>query len=487
MEGLAALPVDTNLCYYYAMTKNLTVGPPGALIFAFAVPLVIGNLFQQLYNMADSFIVARTIGMEALAAIGCTGSLAFLILGFIIGVTSGAAIITSQRYGAGDVAGVKRSFVASLVIGAAVTVVLMAFSIGTLRPLLSLLNTPERIYEYAYSYFVVMLWGMPAITLFNLLSNMMRAVGDSRTPLYFLVIACIVNIALDYLFILVFKSGVAGAGIATVISQFFAALACIPAIKKRFPLLAPGKGDFQLDVAEIIRHVKIALPVGFQWSIIAIGAVAVTFALNGLGYAAVAAFTTGQKIDQLATMPLSSYGQAMTTFAAQNFGAKKYDRIKKGVAQGLTIALGFSVVMGLLFFFFGDRIAAVFLHGEQEAIRLSHRYLKVTGVFFSLLALLFCTRQTLQGLGDSLVPTLAGVMELLMRTFAALILTSFFGYTGLCFAGPLAFIGALIPLSIALRSKFAHLTRLSSAAASGIHLPRAGFIRSGVCSPAAPR
>jgi putative MATE family efflux protein len=444
------------------MTKNLTVGPPGALILAFAIPLVIGNLFQQLYNMADSFIVARTIGMEALAAIGCTGSLAFLILGFIMGVTSGAAIITSQRYGAEDEEGVKRSFAASLVISAGITVLLMALSIGTLRPLLRLLNTPPEIYEDAYRYFVVILWGMPALTLFNLLSNMMRAVGDSKTPLYFLALACIINIALDYLFILMFNSGVMGAGIATVIAQFFAGAACIPVIKKRFPLLALGKSDFRVDRAEIIRHIKRALPVGFQWSIIAIGAVAVTFALNGLGYAAVAAFTTGQKIDQLATMPLSSYGQAMTTFAAQNFGAKKYDRIKKGVAQGLTIALGFSVFMGLLFFFFGDRIAAIFLRGEQEAIGLAHTYLKIVGVFFSLLALLFCIRQTIQGLGDSLIPTFAGIMELVMRTFAALILTSFFGFTGLCFASPLAFVGALVPLSIALRFKFSHLTRLET-------------------------
>lgn len=444
------------------MTKNLTVGPPGALILAFAIPLVIGNLFQQLYNMADSFIVARTIGMEALAAIGCTGSLAFLILGFIMGVTSGAAIITSQRYGAEDNAGVKSSFAASVIISAALTVLLMILGISTLRPLLRLLNTPERIYEDAYRYFVVILWGMPALTLFNLLSNMMRAVGDSKTPLYFLVLACIINIILDYVFILAFNSGVIGAGIATIIAQLFAGLACIPVVKKRFPLLTIKAGDRAVNKAEIISHIKIALPVGFQWSIIAIGAVAVTFALNGLGYAAVAAFTTGQKIDQLATMPLSSYGQAMTTFTAQNFGAKKYDRIKKGVAQGLVMAAGFSVFMGLVFFFFGDRIAAIFLHREPEAILLAHRYLKIIGAFFVLLALLFCIRQTIQGLGDSLIPTLAGVMELLMRTFAALILTSFFGYTGLCFASPLAFIGALIPLSIALRSKFAHLNRLEA-------------------------
>jgi putative MATE family efflux protein len=442
------------------MTKNLTVGPPGALILAFAIPLIIGNMFQQLYSMADSFIVARTIGMEALAAIGCTGSLSFLILGFIIGVTSGAAIITSQRYGAEDEDGVRRSFTASVVISAAVTVLLMAISIASLRPLLNLLNTPDVIYEDAYRYFVVLLWGMPAITLFNLLSNMMRAVGDSKTPLYFLVLACVINIILDYVFILVFNSGVIGAGIATVIAQFFAGVACIPVIKKRFPLLSVKKSRPVIDKAELVRHMAVALPVGFQMSVIAIGAVAVTFALNGLGYAAVAAFTTGQKIDMLATMPLSSYGQAMTTFTAQNFGAKKYDRIKKGVIQGVISTVIFSLVMWLVFFLFGNHIAAIFLQDEPQAILLTHSYLKVIGAFFVFLAMLFCIRQTLQGLGDTLIPTIAGFMELIMRTFAALILTSAFGYMGLCFASPLAFIGALIPLSFALRIKFKHLKRL---------------------------
>jgi putative MATE family efflux protein len=459
-KGLALIALLFVFYYLIPMTRNLTVGPPGLLILAFAVPLVIGNLFQQLYNMADSFIVGRTIGMEALAAIGSTGSLSFLVLGFMIGVTSGASIITSQRYGAGDEAGIKKSFAASAVISAVVTAVLMVISIATLRPLLRLLNTPEIIFEDSYLYFVVLLWGMPAICLFNLCSSMMRAVGDSKTPLYFLVFACVVNIILDYFFILALGMGVIGAGIATVIAQFLAGFACIPAIKKQLPTLSLRLSDFKIDKRELWQHTKIALPVGFQMSIIAIGAVAVTFSLNGLGYAAVAAFSTGQKIDQFATMPLNSFGQAMTIYTAQNFGAKKYNRIRKGVLEGTVMALIFSVLMFVLFFFFGDNIAALFLKDEPLAIDLAHTYLKIIGAFFVLLALLFSFRQTIQGLGDSLIPTLAGVMELFMRTFAALILTSFFGYIGLCFASPLAFIGALVPLSVALYFKFKHLKRL---------------------------
>jgi Na+-driven multidrug efflux pump len=236
---------------------------------------------------------------------------------------------------------------------------------------------------------------MSAITVFNLLSNMMRAVGDSRTPLYFLVLACVINIALDYIFILGLGSGVIGAGVATVIAQLFAGVACVPVIKRRFPQLAPARGSLRVARAELALHLRMALPVGFQWSIIAIGAVAVTFAVNGMDVTAVAAFTTGQKIEQLAVMPLSSYGQAMTTYAAQNFGARKFSRIRTGVVQGSLIAAVFSVLMFAVFFFWDGSIAAVFLTSEEAALALAHEYLKIGGAFFVLLSLLFDFRSTI--------------------------------------------------------------------------------------------
>ncbi|GMO27632.1 MAG: MATE family efflux transporter [Termitinemataceae bacterium] len=441
------------------MTKNLTVGPPGHLLIGFALPLIVGNLFQQFYNMADIFIVGTTIGEEALAAIGCTGSINFLILGFVMGVTSGVSIITSQRFGAQDEAGIRRSFVASIILCSLVTVVIMIISIASLRPLLFFLNTPPEIIDAAYSYFIVILIGMPAVTLFNLLSNIMRAVGDSRTPLYFLIAACVINIGLDYLFILVFNTNVAGAGVATIISELIAGILCIPAIIKRLPLLCPTKEDLKFSAGEIIAHMKMALPVGFQWSIIAIGTVAVSYSLNALGTTAVAAFTTAEKIDQLATLPLSSFGAAMTTFAAQNYGARKYGRIKKGVVQGSIMVCIFSIAMFLVFLFFGQYFSAIFLK-SKEAIYLSHKYLIIIGSSFIFLAMLFILRQTIQGLGDSITPTISGIMELFMRTFAALTLTNLFGFTGLCFASPLAFLGALIPLSISWYIKSKRLNRM---------------------------
>jgi putative MATE family efflux protein len=377
----------------------------------------------------------------------------------MMGTTNGASIVTAQRFGAADEAGVKRSFATSIVINAVVTIIIMTVSIACLKSILVLLNTPQEIITGAYEYFIIILMGMPALMFFNLFSSMMRAVGDSKTPLYFLITACIINIILDYTFILFFHSGVAGAGLATIIAQFLSALACIPVIIKKLPALKFSRDDFKFDAKEYWDHIRVALPVGFQWSIIAIGSVSVTFALNRLGYEAVAAFNVGQRIDQFAVMPLSSYGQAITTFTAQNYGARKYARLRTGAAQSAIFAVLFALAMGIVFVLFGRHLAAIFLKTNSAAIDLAHTYLKIVGCFFVFLAVLFIFRQTIQGLGNSLVPTISGIAELFMRAFAALFLTQYFGYTGLCFASPLAWVGCLIPLTIALIFIFKKLRR----------------------------
>ncbi|AEF80423.1 MATE family efflux transporter [Leadbettera azotonutricia] len=445
------------------MTKNLTVGNPALLILSFTFPLLIGNLFQQFYNMADAFIVGRTIGVEALAAVGCTGSFMFLILGFLMNFTMGTSIITSQRFGANNMQGVRRSFGSSIVLGLIVVVVLMIVSILTVRPLLRLLSTPPEIMEAAYSYIIVILWGMPASLLFNICSNSMRAVGDSVTPLIFLVIACIINIIFDYVFILVFHMGVEGAAYATIIAQLVSGLLCIPVIVQKMPILRIARTDLRLNRKEAWEHVRVGFPMGFQMSIIAIGAVTVTYALNRLGALAMAAFTASQKIDMLCSMPLMSFGTAMTTYSAQNYGARKIDRIKTGLIQCAIITCSFSVFMGLLYFFFGRFFSALFLGAEKEAVELSYTYLKINGLFYIMLAWLFISRQCLQGLGRSVVTTAAGIMELVMRIFAAITLSFFFGFTGICFASPLAWLGACIPLTISLVLVFKKLDRQSLA------------------------
>jgi putative MATE family efflux protein len=445
------------------MTKNLTVGNPALLIVSFTIPLLIGNLFQQFYSMADTFIVGRTIGVSALAAVGCTGSLIFLILGFLIGFTSGTSIITAQRYGAADTAGVRRSFAVSIVLSIAMALGLTLISVIFARRILILLRTPAEILEDAYKYIIVIFWGTGVAILFNLLSNTMRAIGDSRTPLIFLVSACIINIILDYVFILVFHTGVEGAAYATVIAQLLSGLMCIGVIYKKFPELKITKADWKISRADLIGHIKVAMPMGFQMSIIAIGVVFVQFALNKLGTVAVAAFTASLKIDQVATLPMSSFGVTMATFTAQNFGARKYERIRGGVIQCAVISGTFSILMGVLFFFTGHNLAAVFIGADPSAVDLAHVYLRINGSCYIILSLLFIFRQTLQGLGNSLIPTIAGVMELVMRTFAAIILSEFFGFVGICIASPLAWVGACAPLGIAFAITIKRLLRKSMA------------------------
>ncbi|HJA67186.1 MAG TPA: MATE family efflux transporter [Candidatus Mediterraneibacter cottocaccae] len=432
------------------MTKTLTKGKPFLLILEFSLPLIAGNIFQQFYSMADTLIVGRTISVNALAAVGCTGSITFLILGFVNGLTSGLSIITAQRFGSGDSEGVRRSFAVSIVLSFAAAALMTAVSIPLSMPFLKLLETPAEIITDADIYLKVIFIGIPAQVLFNLLSNEIRALGDSRTPLYFLIFACIVNIILDFALILIFHMGVAGAGVATVFSQLLSGVMCIIYIHRKFPLLCVRREDFRMDLRNIRIHLSTGLPMAFQMSIIAVGSLILQSALNRLGAVSVAAYTAAQKIDSIATMPMNSFGMAMATYAAQNYGAGKLDRVRQGVNQCILLSGGFSIVMGVVNIMVGRQLTALFVSaGETEVIELSHTYLTITGSTYVILALLFIYRFTLQGLGKSLVPTVAGVMELVMRAFSGLILADLFGFPGACLSNPLAWAGACVPLTAA--------------------------------------
>lgn len=432
------------------MTKDLTKGSPAKLILYFSLPLLIGNLFQQFYSMADTFIVGRTLGVDALASVGCTGSISFFIIGFAQGLTAGFSIITAQRFGANDLEGVRKSAVSSSILSAVITVILTAVSVALARPILVAMNTPENILQGAVEYISVIFWGIAASVLFNLLSNIIRARGDSTTPLVFLVIACVLNIGLDYLFILVFSMGVAGAGWATVISQLAAGLLCIGYIGKKLPMLHLHREDFRVSRSFHIAHLKVGLPMAFQTSIIAIGAIALQSALNGLGSTAVAAYTAAQKIDALAVQPMASFGVTMATFTAQNFGAGDMPRIRRGVRQCAIISVIFSILAGALVILAGRFFVELFVGpGNEQVVDMAMIYLVINGALYFMLALLFVWRNALQGLGKTLIPTLAGIMELFMRIFAAFILADILGFAGACMANPAAWLGALIPLSVA--------------------------------------
>ncbi|MDR2114816.1 MAG: MATE family efflux transporter, partial [Planctomycetaceae bacterium] len=282
------------------MNKDLTQGNPAKLIILFTIPLLIGNLFQQFYNIADTFIVGRVIGMHALAAVGCTGCLMFLVIGYIFGFTSGTAIITAQRFGAGDMVGVRRSFVANLILGAFMAVVLTIIGVLFAHPLLVLMQTPPEIFEDAYQFIVIIFYGLAASMLFNVLSNSLRAVGNSQAPLWFLIFASILNIILVYGFICGLKMGVDGAAWATVFAQLISGLLCLPYILKKGSVFQLTRSDWQFSSHELWEHLRIGLPMGFQLSIIAIGVIVLQFALNKLGAVPVAAFTAAQRIDMVA-------------------------------------------------------------------------------------------------------------------------------------------------------------------------------------------
>lgn len=352
----------------FRMTKTLTSGNPAKLIFLFTIPLLIGNLFQQFYNMADTLIVGRTLGVEALAAVGCTGGLMFFILGFVIGFTAGLAIITAQRFGAGRRRAVRRSFAVCIVLSSVMTVLLTAVSVVFARPVLELLQTPPEILDAAHAYIIVISWGIGAAMLFNLLSNVLRALGDSRTPLYFLVLACVLNIALDLALILRFGMGPAGAAVATVASQLVAGLCCAAYVFKKFPILRLTRADWNMSRRYLWAHIRVALPMGFQASIIAMGAILVQFALNRLGAQSVAAFSAAQKIDMVATLPMMSFGITMATYVAQNYGARNLARIRQGVLQCNLMSVGFSIAVAAANIAWGPELIRLFVgDGERKS------------------------------------------------------------------------------------------------------------------------
>ncbi|EZP94476.1 MATE family efflux transporter, partial [Enterococcus faecium] len=411
--------------------RDLTKGSPAKLILMFTVPLLIGNVFQQFYNMIDMIIVGQTLGKNALAAVGATGSLTFLIIGFAQGLTAGLAIITAQRYGAKDYRGLKKSFAASVVISLVVTVILTVLSLLFIRPMLQLMQTPPEILDQAQTFISIILLGIFASVSFNLLSNVIRALGDSRTPLFFLIIAVIINVVLDLIFIIYFGMGVEGAAIATVIAQVSSSVLCLVYIKKKMPLLQLRKKDFKFEKEEFAVHLNAALPMAFQSSIIAVGAIVLQAALNSLGTDVVAAQAAAGRIDQFANQPMMSFGIAMATFTAQNYGAKEYGRILQGVRQTLLMSVGFSLLAGAIVIFFGHFFVQLFVSpSETRVFELAQTYFNINGSLYWILAVLFILRYTLQGLGQSKIPTIAGMMELLMRSFAAIVLTGMWGYPG---------------------------------------------------------
>lgn len=428
---------------------SLTEGKPIKLIIFFTIPLLLGNLFQQLYTFTDTLIVGRALGVNALAAVSLGATLNWLLVGFAQGFTAGTAIVTAKRFGAGDFRGVRQSMVTTILCTAILTVVVTFIAVVFNKQILELMQTPKNVMTQANTFLTILLGFMFTTMSYNLAANAMRAIGNSRAPLIFLIVAVVLNIILEILFIVVFHWGIAGAAFATVIAQLVSGIISFVYIYKVLPVLQVRRGDWHSSWSDIQEHLRFGLPMAFQNSIIAIGSVILQTALNTLGTDSVASSGAASRIDQLATLPMMSIGITMATFAAQNLGARKYSRILEGVKQALIVGSIWAVLMSVLEISFGHYLVQLFLGsgGEQTHIlNLSRIYFVVNGGPYILLSTLFLIRYTLQGLGNASVPTIAGIFELSMRAFAALILVGIFGYAGAVAGTPLAWFGSLMAL-----------------------------------------
>ena len=430
------------------MSKALTTGSPWRVILVFAVPLLVGNVVQQLYQVVDAIVVGRHLGVEALAAVGATGSLLFLLLGFAWGLTSGFAIPTAQAFGAGDAAAVRRSVASGTLLTAAMSVVLTVAAPLLAGPALRLLRTPDELVPQATTFAVVSFLGASTMMFFNYLSAVIRAIGDSRTPLLFLALSCTLNIGLVVVLVANLGLGVGGAALATVISQAVSVALCLWFVRRRVPVLRVHREDWRVARADLALHLRLGLPMGFQASIIAIGALAVQVRLNSLGSDAVAAYTTAARVDGLAVALLASLGLAVSMFVAQNHGAGRPDRIRRGVVQSVWMSAVGGVLLGAVLVTAGGPIVSLFVGPEEgRVVSMASYLLLVNGLLYVLLGVLFVLRGALQGLGHTVVPTLTGIIELVMRVGAAVVLGASFGFTGVVWGNPLAWIGAVAVLA----------------------------------------
>lgn len=434
------------------MAKNLTDGSPLRLIIVFTLPLLIGNLFQQAYALTDAIVVGRMLGVDALAAVGASGSLQFLLFGFAMGNSAGLAIPVSRAYGAGNLSAMRRAVTTGALLSLGVALAITVIGALGATTLLTWLGTPSELMAQSATFLGVLFSGALATVAFNYLSAVIRALGDSRTPLMFLILACVLNVILVIAFIGGLGMGVGGAALATVISQLVSVLLCLVLIWRKMPDLHLSRADWAIGRRDVGESSKLGLTMGFQMSIIALGAAMLQFGINGLGTDAVAAFTTAMRVDQVAVIPLATIGVAMTTYVAQNAGAREWRRIRTGVRQAAFLAVGMSVALGLLIVAFGTQMVRLFVgEGEEQVVSMAHQYLLINGALYAILSVLFLIRHVIQGLGSTLAPTMAGVLELVVRGVLGLFVVQQVGFIGVVFAAPAAWIAALIPLLIAWR------------------------------------
>lgn len=429
----------------------MTSGSPGKLIMAFAVPLMLGNIFQQLYTMVDTMVVGQIVGVEALAALGAADWLVWLVLGLASGMTQGFSILVSQYYGAGDWEKLKKSVALSYVLTGILAVVVLMVSQLSVHQVMLFLNTPADIIDMSMLYLRIVFCGIPIIAVYNILAAILRAMGDSRSPLIAMIVASVINVCLDLLFVAEFGWGIAGAAGATVIAQGFSAVYCYCVLRK-LDLLALKKEHFRPDAGLISRLLQLGAPIAVQNMIISIGGLVVQYVVNGFGFLFVAGFTATNKLYGLLELAAISYGYAITTYVGQNLGAGEIRRIKKGIVSGTVMAVITSLVVGIIMVAAGRGILSLFVSGEPQQVRqvldIAYKYLFIMSICLWVLYLLYVYRSAIQGLGNTIIPLVSGIVEFIMRISVALLLPRWIGENGIFYAEISAWTGAALMLGI---------------------------------------
>ena len=424
-------------------TKDLTAGNPLSLIIKFALPLLGGILFQQAYNIADAAIVGRYLGASALAAVGASSSAQFLTFGFCMGTMTGFSVPVAQRFGARDYDGMRRFVFCAYILAAAVALFMTSICAFFCDQILNALKTPADIFDQARVYLFTLFLGTPFIIFYNWLSSLLRAVGDSKTPFAFLVFSTMLNVVLDLVFIVCFGWGVFGAAFATVISLFVSGLLCFLYILARFQILRLKKEDRVFDPKTALVLVKIGFPMGLQFSITAIGSMIMQAANNALGTVYVSAFSAASKIKQFAISPFDALATSVSTFASQNYGAHKFDRIKKGFAQGILAGLVLGGLLALVLVLFGRQLSMIFISAKNaDVLDASQKFLFISGFFYLVIPFLNVSRLTVQGLGYSNRAIFSGVIEMLARIVVSFALVPAMGWTAICFCDQAAWVSA---------------------------------------------
>ncbi len=433
-----------------AKTLNMTEGKPLPLILKFCLPILLGNLMQQFYNMVDTAVVGKFVGTGALAAVGATGSILFMVIGFVEGMCSGLCIPISQAFGAGDEKLLRRCLAHAVYLAVFFAIALTLVTSLGMRWLLTVMNTPADIMADSATYLRIIFLGIPATIFYNLTASLLRALGNSRTPLMFLIFASCMNIVLDLVLVLVFHLDVMGVGLATVISQFSAALGCFLYIKKNYPLLRLTSESMKPDFRIGFRLLMSGLPMALQYSITAIGSMLIQVSINNLGSLSVASVTAALKVSNFAVLPYTTLGNAMATWCGQNMGARNANRIDEGVRCGMKISVVYSIVMGVLLYFLGQFVTLIFLDGTDpnlpQLMSLARHFLRGNCTFYLFLGTLSVYRFALQGLEYGPLAMVAGIFEMVARSAVALLLAPSFGLDIIRFASPIAWIAACVLL-----------------------------------------